>query len=278
MKRYQEPLVVALLLVYPLAKFLRTGHRQLPPSVLEKAILGVASPFERGLDASIDFVAGGIRSYIALRGVRQDNERLRQENSELKLQQKTFQEVLLENHRLRLLLDYAEHSAQKEILAKVIGVNPVSHALSVRINRGLDDGLSVSMPVLTAEGLVGQVERLVPAWADVRLLTDRNSRVAVLTQRGRVRGTAAGVGNNKTLVLQNVQKVEDVVVGDVIVTSGTDNIFPKGLVVGKITRVEKPPNGMFLDATIEPSVSFSHLEEVLVLPVLSGGSLGEETP
>lgn len=267
LKRYREPLIVLLLVVYPLMTFLGAGHRGRKITLLDKMVLGLATPIQAGLTWLFEGTVNGVKGYVAVVGVRERNQELQAENAQLKAKLLSLEEVTVENKRLKALFDYSEATAPKEILARVVGVNPVSNILSVRINRGESDGVKNLMPVLTAEGVVGHVQGVMGSSANVVLLTDRSSRVAVINQRSRVRGTAAGTGSIKVLSLQNVLKSDDVKEGDALITSGTDGVFPKGLRVGVVGKVERKANGMFLEANITPSVQLALLEEILILPV-----------
>ncbi|RYZ33197.1 MAG: rod shape-determining protein MreC, partial [Myxococcaceae bacterium] len=132
------------------------------------------------------------------------------------------------------------------------------------ISSGEKDGVFRGMSVVTPDGIVGQVIRSTGGYADVALVTDPQSRVAVRVQRSRARGTAAGAGNGP-LNLENMLRTEDVENGDLIITAGTDGIYPPGLVVGRVTQLEKKEHGMFQGADIQPAVDTSRLEEVLVV-------------
>jgi rod shape-determining protein MreC len=150
------------------------------------------------------------------------------------------------------------------IAARVIGTNPVMNPLSIRINRGENEGIMNGMPVVTPDGVVGHVIRTTGGYSDVMLLTDRNSKVGVRVQNKRSQATAAGAGD-LPLRLENAKRLDDFADGDVMVTSGTDALFPPGLVVGKIQKLERKNFGLFQTAEIVPAVNTTQLEEVLVL-------------
>ena len=148
----------------------------------------------------------------------------------------------------------------------------------VRIDKGENDGVRRGMAVVTAGGVVGQVLRATGGYADVLLITDGNSRVGVRVQRSRARGTASGTGGVEplrldaegSLKLENVLTSEDLANDDLVVTSGTDGIFPPGLVVGKVAAVRREKSDLFQRAQILPAVNFGKLEEVGVLSSVTG--------
>jgi len=154
----------------------------------------------------------------------------------------------------------------------VIAINPVSHPFSLRIDRGSDQGVRPGMAVITADGVVGQVIRVTGGYADVMTVKDPNSRTSVRVQRSRARATAAGIGGDKNLLLENLLRTEEVQDGDLIVTAGTDGVFPPGLSVGRATGVARKTIGMFQTAEVVPAVDMTRVEEVLVLPQVDGGA------
>jgi rod shape-determining protein MreC len=121
------------------------------------------------------------------------------------------------------------------------------------------------MPVVTADGVVGIVQRVTGSFADIVLITDPNSKIAVKVQRSRVRATATGKGESRALRLENALRTEDLQEGDQVVTSGTDGVFPPGLLVGRITSLQRRNYGMVQSADILPAVDMTKLEEVLVI-------------
>jgi rod shape-determining protein MreC len=263
-KRYRRLLLVSVLLLYPLVAFLVTGRRGREANFLDRAVIAVTAPVQSLLNQAIDGVVGVVNHYVDLRGVRQENDALRLENMQLRAAVQALGEARAENGRLKQLLGYVEKEPGKEIPAKVVGVNPVAKLLSVRINSGEGQGVFQGMSVVTPDGIVGQVIRTTGGYADVALVTDPQSRVGVKVQRSRARGTAAGAGSGP-LKLENMLRTEDVEDGDLIITAGTDGVYPEGLVVGRVANLEKKEHGMFQAADILPAVDITKIEDVLVV-------------
>jgi rod shape-determining protein MreC len=277
-KRYRRFLFVSVLLLYPLVAFLVTGRRGREPNFIDRTVIAVTSPLQSGLNSLIDGVVGTVHHYVDLRGVQAENDALRLENMQLREAVQLLGETRAENERLTQLLKYAEPLPGPKIPARVVGVNPVVKLLSVRISSGEGEGVRQGMSVVTPDGIVGQVIRTTGGYADVALVTDPQSRVGVRVQRSRARGTAAGTGNGP-LKLENMLRTEDVENGDLIITSGTDGVYPPGLVVGRVANLEKKEHGMFQAADILPAVDTTKLEEVLVVasPYLDSGPMVEGT-
>jgi rod shape-determining protein MreC len=280
LKRHREPLLVLVLLAYPLISLLGSGRRVREPNLLDRGLLAVSAPLQRGLVACIDGVTGGWERYVSLRRVERENLAMREEISGLRQAVAGMQEARGENQRLRRLLNYPEAEAGPVVAARVVGINPDPNRLTVRIDRGETDGVARNMPVVTADGVVGQVVRATSASADVLLLADPNSRLGVRVQRTRARASAAGMGDERLLRLDYLARTEELEEGDPVVTSGTDGVYPAGLMVGHATQVQRQGAGMFLGAALLPSVDFSRLEEVLVLspPALSKSFLSGTAP
>lgn len=267
LSRYKEPLIVGALLVYPLLSYLSSGHRGREPNFVDRAILGISSPVQAALTWVFTGVGGTVSGYAALRGAHEEALACRTELAEAHAALNALKEAEAENTRLKAMLGYVEQTTDQEIVARVIGLNPSAQFQSIRINRGEDDGVRPGMPVLTPDGVVGQVVRAVGGSADVMLLTDPSSRIGSVLQRTRVRATVTGLGDGRRLSLNLVRREDDTKDGDEVVTSGTDGIFPEGLHVGTVHDVQRPAVGMFLTATVKPSVDLARVEEVLVIPV-----------
>jgi rod shape-determining protein MreC len=270
LRRYRELLIIATLLLGPLISYLISGHRGRQPNFIDRTVLFVSSPVQSALMWTVDGVSSLAGGYVALRGSHEEALECRTGLAEAHAELNSLKEAQAENARLKVMLGYVEDTVDQEIVARVIGVNPSPQFQSIRINRGEDDGVRVGMPVVTPDGVVGQVVRSVGGSADVMLLTDPASRIGGVIQRTRVRATVTGTGDGHLLSVDFVRREDDVHDGDVIVTAGSDGIFPRGVVIGTVKSPEKPSVGMYLKATLHPAVELSRVEEVLVIPVTMG--------
>jgi rod shape-determining protein MreC len=180
------------------------------------------------------------------------------------------------NHRLKRLLDLQRRLPTKAVAAAIVARDATVWFQSLTLDKGGSHGIEPGMPVLAPEGVVGVIAATSSHAARVLLLTDPNSGIDVLVQRTRVRGIVSG-RIERTAVLKYVGRAEDLQVGDRIVTSGLDGVFPKGMPVGEIVRVSRDDPGLFLHADIQPAADAGRLEEVLVAPP-GGGAIAERHP
>ena len=267
LSRHRARLIIGILLVYPLVSYLITGHRGRKPNVFDRAILALSSPVQEALTRLFSSTVDLVQGYVALRGAHKQAAQCGMELEKTQAALNTLRETASENARLKALLDYVELSGGQEVVARIIGLNPTAQFQSVRINRGENDGVHRGMPVVTHRGVVGHVVRAVGNSADVMLLTDRKARIGSVLQRTRVRATVTGLGNGRQLSLRFVPRGADAQDGDLVVTSGTDGIFPPGLYVGTVQGVSRSMTSMFLSAQVEPAVDLKRTEEVLVIPM-----------
>lgn len=221
--------------------------------------------------------SGGVSvvdSYIALAGAKSDNVQLKAQIEQLERELLAREEMRLENERLRALLGLAEQQKLQGMSAAVVGSTPSGWVHGIVINRGSSHGVLPGMAVVSAQGVVGQVVSSAPHAAHVLLVTDHSSGVDALVQDGRVRGIVGGIGAKKC-VLRYVRKEEQVKVGDVVITSGMDRVYPKGLKVGRISAVEESGGALFKEISVSPAVDFSKLEEVLVVTTSTNTTVPE---
>jgi rod shape-determining protein MreC len=264
-KHNRQKLVMIFLWVCPLLAFLTTGHKGRAPNWVDKSLLTATVPVQKSLEWAGAGIFRVIEEHWALKQAREEKNLCALELDEMKSQTYLLEETRLENQRLRELLSYTRTTPSTEIIGRVIGINPSPHFLSFRMDRGEKDGVRVDMPVVTPAGIVGRVVRTVAHASDSMLVSDPRSHVAAVVQRSRVRATVVGSGGGKLLSVTNVLRADDVVDGDIVVTSGTDGIFPSGLMVGTIRNLQRG-TGMFLNADVELSADLKRLEEVLILP------------
>jgi rod shape-determining protein MreC len=185
-------------------------------------------------------------------------------------------EVERENARLRDLLAFRQRLAGEVLTAAVIGHDATGLARTLTIDRGESDGVMKGAAVLAPAGIVGQVFFVSAHAARVLLITDHNSGLDAVVQRTRARGIVEGTVNDGC-GLKFVKRTEDLQTGDVVVTSGVDGIFPRGLPIGQLISVDKRGQGLFQYATVRPFVDFDRLEEVLVAHGPVETIVGDET-
>jgi len=191
---------------------------------------------------------------------------LRRENTELAYKNLQMQDALLENIRLRKLLEYKERSSFNLIAAKVIGHNPHGIVNGIILNEGQDRGIEKSDAVVCSDGLVGKIVEVEKDHAICQILLDPNSRVSAKIQRNRELGIIAWDGGSNFKLLYIAKNI-NVMVGDVIVTTGYSQIFPEDIKIGVVIDAISDTKGLFQEITVQPSVSFNQLEEVYILKI-----------
>jgi rod shape-determining protein MreC len=243
---------------------------------LGRAFLEVMAPFQRVASVVASRVGDVWTGYVELLGVERENDRMRARLHDLERRATAYRELELMNRRLKRLLALQRRLPTWAVAAEVTGRDASVWFESLTLDKGETDGLQAGMPVLAPEGVVGVISSTSPHAARVLLLSDPNSGIDVLVQRTRVRGIVSGL-LEKGAVLKYVKRGEDVQVGDRIVTSGLDGIFPKGMTVGRVTRVSRKDSGLFLYAEVTAAADASRLEEVLIAPA-SGAELLQHAP
>jgi rod shape-determining protein MreC len=235
-------------------------------SALQGLILGLFSPLQRGGE----FVFNGFRStwtrYIDLRSVREENQKLREEVARLEQALWMEREVVASYDRLSQVLELAERLPFRSMVAEVVGLDATAWFQTITVNRGLEHGVALNAPVIAQGGVVGRVIAVGTNVAQVQLLSDRDCSVGALLARGRSRGIVSGMGRAQ-LQMKYVSNLEDVTVGDLVVTSGIDGMYPKGIALGRVATVKDGPR-LFKIITIEPAARLDRLEEVFILEAL----------
>lgn len=202
--------------------------------------------------------------YLNLIQIKRQNAKLQQENSELQTRLNQFEEILKENERLNGLLDFKKTDKLELIPARVMGIDMSPDYDTISINRGTRDGLKPFMAVISTEGVVGYIFRPQRISSQVLLLSDRNAVIDAHILRSRARGLVEGHSRDK-LRMTHLLRADDVIVGDIVVTSGINQIFPKGFPVGKVISVEKDSYGISQTAEVEPKANPFNLDEVFVI-------------
>jgi len=229
--------------------------------------VGIISPFERASSSSYSWVRDVWRHYFALRSTTRDNEQLRRDLNELKLRNSQLEGKAAEADRLARLLHFKElHEDVPMIFARVIGTSAGSASLTIQLDRGEQDKIRRNMAVITPDGVVGKVIETYPNASQVLLLTDKESGVGAMVaesrDQGHVEGPVGGSGE-PLLSMKYVPDDDGVNVGEHVITSGMDRIFPRDLPVGTIVEVK--PGATFKQIKVKPAASLERLEEVIVL-------------
>lgn len=235
-----------------------------PRDPVARLVLEAMRPLQSTAAASLDALTRAWRTYVALIGVRQENEALRRRVVELEQEAVRFAEVEQTDKRLEELLSFHSTLGGDMRAARIIGRDPLPWSGTMVINQGESDGIRKAMAVLSPFGAVGQTMATSAHAARVLLVTDHNSGVDAVVQRTRARGIVEG-GLDGSCVMKYLKRGEDVEVGDRIVTSGLDGIFPKGIMIGTVTRLTRGTRGLLQVAEVKPSVPLDRIEEVLVV-------------
>jgi len=245
--------------------------------VVKKLVLEAAAPVQMFFNASIEGVEGAWARYIHLVGLEEENRYLKSKIAGLQAELILYKEGHLEAQRLQKLLLVQNEYQHSFIAARVIGKEQAALSKTLWINKGAAHGLKSGMPVLVPPGLIGKLTDVSWHNSKVLLLIDESSNVDVLIQRTRVQGIVRGAGS-RGCVVRYISKIQDVKEGDVVVTSGLSNLFPKGLLIGKVTHVDRMDVGLFLQIRVTPFADFAALEEVMVLAVVQEEVSEEKKP
>lgn len=230
-----------------------------------RLLLEVTTPFSKTLHYVQDGVGSLLDRYLFLVDADRKNVELEARVQSLRLELELMREFEFENTRLRDVLALAnKHVGETVAAASVIGGDPTGWVHSISIDKGSLAGVEIGMGVVNPEGIIGQIAAVSPHAARVILIDDPLSNVDVMLQQPRVRGLLEGAGQGRTIV-QFVGKGQSVRIGDTIITSGMDSVFPKGLLVGRVEKVSHRVGEMFQEVEVAPAVSFPRVEEVLVV-------------
>lgn len=225
--------------------------------------VSAVTPLEKGIVGLQSGIGNLWHSYFYLRGVRQENRDLRKKIQDLEIERVRLNEDAEQARRLQLLLGFKEQYISQTVAAQVIGSSGSEQSRSVYIDKGSSDGVKPDMPVITADGIVGKVLRVFKSTSQVLLINDQTSGVGAILEKSRLQGVLRGTPAGE-VVLEKVMSDEPVQPGEQVLTSGGDQIFPKGLPVGTVTKVS-PGAELFLNIRVKPAADMTRLEEVLVI-------------
>lgn len=238
-------------------------------NAFDKVIVELSGTLQQAGVSAADSVGAVIQEYFYLVDVGRENERLRLDNARYREENRQLRLLGHENERLRQLLELRTRIGGDSVSAQVIGKDTSEYFRVVRlvVDRGERDRVRVGMPVVSSEGLVGQVSRLFGDRADVRLTVDQQSAVDIIIPRTGTRGMLRGTGERTRYAarIEYLERTDEIRVGDDVYTSGLGHRFPASILVGRVTEVRRREFGLYQQAEVTPSVDFSALEEVLIL-------------
>lgn len=229
------------------------------------------APIEKLVDVSIDGSISFWNNYLAILDTSRDNEILRAENAELRMEIARNRSDVNEAARMRGILDLGPQVAGDLVVARVIASDATTSRRTITIGKGTVHGLHVDAAVITPAGVVGRVVYAARRASTVQLITDPDSAVGVAVETSRVPGLVQGA-NDGSLRLVHVDESQELQVGDWLVTSGTDRIYPRGLPFGRVVEL-RPAVALMKTAIVRPAADLGRLEEVVCLINAAGATL-----
>jgi rod shape-determining protein MreC len=218
-------------------------------------------PFERALHGLTEATAGAWTSFHDLSAAERENQRLRQELAQAQAQILQLSEDGAENAHLKEMLGLQGRIAYRTVAATVIAANPGTSSV-ITVDKGMNSGLATDLPVITPDGIIGKTVAVFHRTAQVLMITDRASGVGSLLEKNGTEGVLKGNGDG-LCQLDYILNENQVSPGDLVVTSGLDQIYPKGLLVGRVVRVSS--GDIYRSISVRPAAALDHLENVLVI-------------
>jgi rod shape-determining protein MreC len=232
---------------------------------LRQVLAIVAYPLQQIATAPFSAVARGREFFSTQSELREQNAALRAQKLRDAQDLLTLQSLRAENDSLRRLLAAKEQTHGDAIFAEIIYAGRDPFSRKVIIDRGAQQGVQAGQPVVDASGVLGQVTRVQPLLAEVTLIVDKDHAIPVQVVRNGLRGVAYGSGDGSTLELRYMASNAEVESGDLLVTSGLDGLYPKGLPVAKVTKIERDSAYAFAKIACQPVAGTTQNQQVLVL-------------
>jgi rod shape-determining protein MreC len=272
LERYKNIMVLSAVL---LAQFLGLAIQVRTPAargsdgkgvrLLRYWVVAMMSPPEKVMSHTGHGARGFWGNYVDLRHTREENQALRAQVEQLRLEQAALLEDAKQGHRLQELLDFRQKYIYATVPAQVVGTSGSDQSRILTIDKGSKDGLKRDQPVITPDGIVGKLVEVFPHTSQVLEINDQTSGAGVLLEKTRMRGVLRGNAYGQPQII-NVLPDDRVQPGEKVVTSGGDQIFPRGLSVGTVQKVVSDPDREpYVDIVLKPAANLQHLDEVLVV-------------
>jgi rod shape-determining protein MreC len=234
-------------------------------TLLRSWVIGAVTPFERFFHGIGHNLRYGWSDYIDLRNTRQQNRDLQNEIARLRLEQSELAEDAMQGHRLQALLNFQQHYVTSTVAAQVIGSSGTDQSRVIYIDKGSKDGLKIDQAVITPDGIVGKLREVLPHTSQVLVINDQGSGAGVLLASTRIRAILRGSPSGR-IVINNLTPDSRIKPGEQVLTSGGDQIFPRGLPVGTIETIAPDPEHQpYTTIQLKPATNLFQLEEVLII-------------
>ena len=264
-------LIVALSLI-SLAVFTTEQREDL--TFIEKGLRIAASPLQHAISGLSEKVGSFFGTFTNYEQLQRENAELIQQIEELSIANTDLQEAMLENIRLKQMLEFKDTTRNQYTLAaaEVIAENNNNLQHTIVLDKGSDDGIQNNMVVINHLGLIGRVVNVLPSSCEVVLITDRQSAVGSrIWETRETLGVVEGMGSESSyLRLIHMPHDADIEIGDKVISSGLDGIFTEGIPIGTVVEIADEVGGLTKQATIEPYVNFYRLEEVFIILATKG--------
>lgn len=271
LRRHSGLLWVLLYVCIPVLLLYASTRGAPQPWVVERVSVASVGGAQSVRQQMFDGISRIWREYLALVDVAQSLEALQRDNARLRMENRRFAALAAENARMRGLLQFSQRHGRRHRLvpATVIGrdTSPFFRVVRLRISPTVSARVKPGQPVVSTDGVVGQIDRVHGDYASVMLLADARSAVDVVVRRNRAMGILKGLGSSEHYhcKVEYLRRTEEVDTDDVVVTSGMDERFPKDLQVGRVTDVTRKQYGLYQQVVVTPSVDFARLQETFVI-------------
>lgn len=267
-KRHQTAVLCIVLLVIPFF-FLNSNLKD--PSrltTLDRTILAISSPIQRISGSIAEAVIDVVSKYLSLVRVSDEKEKLLFENDRLREENQRLRLLWEENRRLQKMLGFRDSFMGTLVPARVIArdVSEYYRIVKISLDAG-NDLVEKGMPVVTFDGLVGQIYRVFGDYSEVLLAVDIKSAVDIVVKRNNAGGILRGTGeiDRYECEIEYLLRRDEVRTGDLLLTSGLAAKFPYGILAGRILKIDKQSHGLYQKVKVEPAVDFSRLREVFII-------------